>query len=148
MSIIRSMSALAVSLSIAVAASVAYGVPPLSVWENSSDHSKIFVKSDKVATGTPLKVKILHASEYTCGLSIDLEDQKNTTHTDHLATFDCMENKAVIGQELSVTAPTGGRFAITAGNYGEQISGFKPSQGGYEVTWKGDKASIITVLFY
>ena len=47
-----------------------------------------------------------------------------------------MENKSVIGEELSVTAPTGGRFAIAEGNYGEQISDSKPSQGGYEVTWK------------
>ncbi len=86
--------------------------------------------------------------ERESGLSIDLEDQKNTTHTNHLATFNCMENKAVIGEELSVTAPTGGRFAIKAGNYGEQRSGFKPAQGGYEVTWKGDKATVITVLFH
>ncbi len=44
--------------------------------------------------------------------------------------------------ELTVTTQTAGIVSLRAGNYGEQITNLTRANGGYEVTWTGDKSSI------
>jgi hypothetical protein len=69
-------------------------------------------------------------------------------HRDRLATLECMQGKAKIGEELVVTTRSPGTLTVNAGNYGEQITSFSTTGDGAQVTWKSDNHSVITVALY